>query len=83
MSGRIPDRVRDLERRIASIEADVRSCVRELLANEDARYLVMERFPRLGSAVIQPVHELLHEAGVGDEVRSMAALVGVEALISR
>lgn len=79
MTGSIPQRISALERAIDAVKADVRSCVRELLEDDGARYLVMERLPRLGSAVIEPIHELLGESDIDDEVRAMAALVGLEA----
>lgn len=78
MTEEVSTRITDLENRIGRVEVDVRACVRELI-EPDGRYLVMERLPRLGSAVVGPIHELLDESGAEDmELRAMAALVALE-----
>lgn len=71
-------RIRELEARIESVGADARACVRELLVDDGGRYLVAERLVRLGSVIIPAVRELLDDPGTSTEVRTLAALVGVD-----
>lgn len=71
-------RVTDLENRIARAQGEARACVQELLVDDDARYLVAERLPALGSAVLPAIRELLDDPGVTSDVRALAALVGFE-----
>lgn len=72
------DRIRSLEDRIESARADARACVRELLVDDGGRYLVAERLPALGSIIIPAVRELIDDPRSSREVRSLAALAGVE-----
>lgn len=71
-------RIRGLEARIESVRADARACVRELLVDDGGRFLVAERLVRLGSVIIPAVRELLDDPGSPSEVRTLAALVGVD-----
>lgn len=78
MTDRVERRVTDLERRVAAAQAEAEACVRELLVDDGARYLIAERLPALGSAVLPAVQELVRDASLDAEVRVLAALVGVE-----
>lgn len=71
-------RIRGIEARIESVRADANACVRELLIDDGDRYLVAERLVRLGSIIIPAVRELLDDPGSPAEVRTLAALVGVD-----
>lgn len=78
MTDPLEARVTDLERRIATAQAEVEACVRELLVDDDARYLIAERLPALGSSVLPAVQALLRDPNLDAEVRVLAAWVGVE-----
>jgi hypothetical protein len=78
MSDPIEARVTDLERRISTVQAEVEACVRELLVDDDARYLIAERLPALGSAALPTVQALVRDPNSDHEVRVLAALVAVE-----
>jgi hypothetical protein len=74
----IEDRIRGFEARIESARADARACVRELLVDDGARYLIAERLPALGSVIIPAVRELIDDPGSSHEIRTLAALAGAE-----
>lgn len=78
MTDGVEERVTDLERRVEAAQAAAEACVRELLVDDGARYLIAERLPALGSAVLPAVQELLRDARLDAEVRVLAALVAVE-----
>lgn len=71
-------RVRDLEGRIEEVRRKVRDCVRELLVDDGGRYLIAERLPALGSAIVPAVRELLGDPSIPAEVRCLAGLAGLE-----
>lgn len=77
MTNSTEERIRALEKRIRVISADASACVRELLVDDGARILVAERLPALGSIAVPTIHELLTAREVPEEVRTLAALVGV------
>jgi len=78
MSDDIAKRITDLESRIARVQGDARACVQELFLDDGARYLVAQRLPALGSAVVPAIHDLLDDGDAPDEVRTLAAFVGFE-----
>lgn len=73
----IEERVRELEHRIEAAHSNARDCVRELLVDDDARYLIAERLPALGSAIVPAVRELIDDPKTDPEVRRLAALAGL------
>jgi hypothetical protein len=72
----IEERIVGLEGRISGLRSGVRACVRELLIDDGARFLVAERLASLGTAVVPSVHELIDDVTTPQEVRTLAALVG-------
>lgn len=74
----LEDRVRDLEARIEEVRRTVRDCVRELLVDDGGRYLIAERLPALGSAIVAPVGELIDDPATPAEVRCLAGLAGLQ-----
>jgi hypothetical protein len=72
------DRIRSLEAHIESTPADARACVRELLADDGARFLIAERLQALGSVIIPAVRELIDDPASSNEIRALAALAGAE-----
>jgi hypothetical protein len=67
-----------LEREIDEIRERVRGCVDRLAVPDPAtRYLLLERLPRLGSAVIAPALALARDEAVEREVRVAAALLAL------
>ena len=74
----LENRVRRIEDHIRAAQIDARACVRELLVPDEARYLVAERLPALGSIIVPAVRELIDDPATPDEVRTLAALVGVQ-----
>ena len=79
MSDGIKATLRRLDAEIAAITDRVQACVDLLrLADEDARYLVMQRLPQLGTMVIEPARQLAFDETAGRDVRVLAALVAVD-----
>lgn len=76
MMGEVASRIAALEAAILRVESDVAGCVNELLI-DDGRYLVAERLPRFGTAILSRVHELLADPSVEIEVRVLGALAGL------
>lgn len=75
--GSIASRIEALEARIAGVEQEVANCVAELRVDDGGRFLVAERLPRLGTAILPHVHRLLAELSLEGEVRVLAALSGL------
>lgn len=78
MSDDIAKRIADLEGRVARVQQEARACVVELFVDDGARYLVAERLPALGSAVLPAIHDVLSDRDAPAEVRTLAAFVGFE-----
>ena len=74
----IEDRIRSLEACIAEARADARASVRELLVEDGGRYLVAERLPALGSIIVPAIRELIDDPASSREIRTLAALAGLE-----
>ncbi len=70
-------RIAAVEARIAAAQIEARSCVAELMVDDGARFLIAERLPALGTAILPSVHELLADPDVDAEVRGLAALCGL------
>lgn len=75
--GEIASRIAALEARIAAAQNEARLCVNELVVDDGARFLIAERLPGLGTAILPSVHELLADPDVDAEVRGLAALCGL------
>lgn len=78
MSNEIAKRIADVDDRIARVQREARACVEELFVDDGARYLVAQRLPALGSAVLPAIHDVLDDRDAPDEVRTLAAFVGFE-----
>lgn len=77
MTTSVEARILELERRIQSVTDEASACVRELLIDDGARFLIAERLPGLGSVILPTIHEFLANLELPEEARTLAALVGV------
>ncbi len=76
MSDDLEMRLLALDERIARTQAEVNACLQELLTNDKHAHLVAERLPRLGSAALPGLREIMLDASHTEAIRVLAALVG-------
>jgi hypothetical protein len=69
-------RLKALDSQIARTQAQVSACVRELPTNAEDAHLIAQRLPRLGSAALPKLREIMLGPSQPETVRILAAWWG-------